>query len=157
MDNQVQVSRFKPQHFESFVQLNYQWIETYFTVEKMDREQLENPKEKILDIGGEIFFVLEGNQVVGTCAMVPHGEKGFELAKMAVHPSSRGKGYGDLLMIAAIDWAKEHKVKQITILSNTILEPAIKLYKKHGFEVVHLGPHPDYARCNIEMILNISI
>lgn len=42
---------------------------------------------------------------------------------------------------------------EITLLSNTILEPAISLYKKHGFETVHLGPHPDYERCNIEMRL----
>ena len=37
------------------------------------------------------------------------------------------------------------------MLSNTILEPAISLYHKHGYETVPLGPHPEYERCNIEL------
>jgi hypothetical protein len=55
-----------------------------------------------------------------------------------------------------IDWSREHGLEEIFLLSNTILEPAITLYKKHGFETVSLGPHPDYDRCNIEMNLKLK-
>src|SRR6185312_14670310 len=48
-------------------------------------------------------------------------------------------------------WAREQGAAEILILSNTVLAPAIALYKKHGYATTHLGPHPDYERCNIEM------
>jgi GNAT superfamily N-acetyltransferase len=138
-----------------FVELNREWIETYFKLEPSDLRQLQNSKDAILDPGGEIFFLIDEGTVVGTVAMIPHGEHGYELAKMAVKKSTRGKGYGDQLMEGAIAWARQKHAKEVTLLSNTILEPAIRLYKKHGFQVVNLGPHPDYERCNIEMKLEL--
>lgn len=144
-------SRFLP----AFISLNEEWIQRHFAIEEMDRRQLRDPHGFILKGGGEIFFVIEKGVAVGTCAMIPHGESGFELAKMAVAPDTRGKGYGDLLMVTAIDWARAKGASEIQILSNTVLEPAIQLYKKHGFQTVHLGPHPDYQRCNIEMVLKL--
>lgn len=66
---------------------------------------------------------------------------------------ARGKGYGDILMEAAIRWVKKKNAKKLTLLSNTVLAPA--LYKKHGFKTVRLGDHPDYVRCNIEMELDL--
>lgn len=149
-----EVITFDPKFLEDFVSLNREWIEKHFKIEESDRQQLLRAQENILDIGGEIFFILENGRAVATCAMVPHGDK-FELAKMAVDPSARGKGYGDVLMRTAIDWSRERGLDEIFLLSNTILEPAITLYKKHGFETVNLGPHPDYERCNIEMKLKL--
>lgn len=142
---------FEARYLPDYVRFNRQWIEHYFRLEPMDLAQLEDPYTNILRPGGEILFLLEGEQCFGVRAMVPHGPGIYELAKMAVDPSSRGKGYGDLLMEAAEAWARARHAVKITLLSNTILEPAITLYKKHGFETVHLGTHPDYERSNIEM------
>jgi GNAT superfamily N-acetyltransferase len=58
-------------------------------------------------------------------------------------------------MKAAIDWAHSKNADHIMLLSNTILTPAIELYKKHGFIIKNLGPHPDYERSNIEMVLKL--
>jgi GNAT superfamily N-acetyltransferase len=147
------VITFDPKYIPDFVALNREWIEKYFVVEKTDLLQLENPYESILDIGGEIFFILEGEKVVGTCAMIPHGPNSYELAKMAVSPGDQGRGFGDVLMQTAIEWAQAKKAHKVTLLSNTKLEPAITLYHKYGFKTIHLGTHPDYKRCNIEMEL----
>lgn len=135
---------------DAFRALNLQWIQAYFRVEKKDLEQTSAPEECVAR-GGEIFFVVENGRAVGTCALYRVGHRKFELAKMAVEPGHQGKGFGDLLMRAAEAWAREKKAIEILILSNTVLTPAITLYKKHGFETTHLGPHPDYERCNIEM------
>ena len=56
---------------------------------------------KILAPGGQIFFVVDGDAVLGTCAVMPHSAEVHEIAKMAVAPEARGRGYGDLLMDAA--------------------------------------------------------
>ena len=152
--DQVKVITYDSKFLPRYVELNRQWIEKYFKIEAMDIAQLEKPEDNVLN-GGEIFFVLENERALGTCAMVPHGPGCYELAKMAVAPEARGKGYGDILMETAIQWAKDKGASKILLLSNTILEPAITLYKKHGFKTIHLGPHPDYERCNIEMEITL--
>jgi putative acetyltransferase len=151
---QVEITKFDAKYIRTYVELNREWIEKHFRIEPMDIAQLEDPYGNILNHGGEIFFVLEDGKPVGTCAMVPHGVGCYELAKMAVAPATRGKGYGDLLMAATIAWAKEKGAKRVMILSNTSLGPAITLYKKHGFQVIHLGQRPDYDRADIELHLD---
>ncbi len=149
------ISIYKPEYHQAFVDLNTEWIQHYFRLESMDLLQLNQAKESILDIGGEIFFILDNGKAIATCALVPHGPGSYELAKMAVSPGYKGQGLGDFLMETAIAWARQKKAQEITLLSNTLLEPAISLYKKHGFQTVHLGPHPDYERSNIEMKLSL--
>lgn len=151
--NSVSIVGFSPDFLPSFSLLNREWIEKYFEVEKNDVAQLDSPYEQILNPGGEILFLLEDGVPVGTVAMVPHGPGCYELAKMAVSPACQGRGFGDRLMEAAISWARDRQASTILILSNTVLSPAITLYKKHGFKTVRLGSHPDYKRCDIEMEL----
>jgi len=144
------VMPFASAHRDAFKTLNSEWIERYFKIEKKDLEQMNAPEDCRAG-GGEIFFVEVDGRAVATCAMYKIGARRFELAKMAVDPAFRGRGYGDLLMEKAEAWARGQGAVEILILSNTVLEPAIALYKKHGYITTHLGPHPDYERCNIEM------
>jgi len=135
----------------AFELLNRQWIESYFAMEDADRKVLGNPRAEILDQGGEIFFLLEEGQVRGTCAVLRHNEGEYEIAKMAVAPEARGRGYGDLLMAAALQFAREAGGHRVIIVSNTVLEPAIRLYEKHGFVRVPLAADQRYVRANIRL------
>ena len=155
---------FQPRFKSAFRDLNLEWIRKYFRVEAKDLEQVNNP-ESCLAQGGEIFFVLneaqesqndDQVQAIGTCAMYKNGPNRYELAKMAVRPDHQGRGLGTLLMKTAEEWAQGRDAREVLILSNTILEPAICLYRKFGYKTVHLGPHPDYERCNIEMLKCLS-
>src|SRR5438093_959374 len=112
----TEIITFDDKYEAAFRDLNRQWIEQYFAMEPMDLHQLEHPKETILAGGGEIFFVVEDGKAVGAVAMVACGEKKYELAKMVVAAETRGKGYGDLLMKAAIDWAKSKGASEVLIL-----------------------------------------
>lgn len=150
------VMPYREEFKSAFEQLNREWIETYFVLEEADREIFRDPASKVLAAGGQIFFVLEGNQVQGTCAVLRHSEEDFEIAKMAVAPSARGRGYGDRLMEAAIRFAARAGGKRIIIVSNTVLEPAIRLYQKHGFVRVPLAADERYQRANIRMERELS-
>ena len=86
-----------------FERLNREWIETWFTLEDADRETFADPAGKIVAPGGQIFFVVDGDEVLGTCAVMPHSADVHEIAKMAVAPETRGRGYGDLLTIPAAE------------------------------------------------------
>ena len=101
----VTVVPYREEFRSAFEQLNRDWIEQYFVLEEPDLEVFRDPGTKILQPGGEIFFVLEGDQVQGTCAVLRHDRENCEIAKMAVAPGARGRGYGDLLMQAAVRFA----------------------------------------------------
>ncbi len=142
---------FDPKYKDAFRDLNLDWIETHFKVEKKDREQLDNP-EAIIAGGGEVFFIVnDGGEAVGTAAMVKMNDGGYEIAKMAVRHDCRGKKLGDLIMKLTDAWAREKNANRVYLVSNTELEPAIALYLKHGFSVISVGQHPEYERGNIEM------
>jgi GNAT superfamily N-acetyltransferase len=140
----------------AFEQLNREWIERYFALEDADRELFRDPEATIVASGGQIFFVLEDGQVQGTCAVLRQDAHECEIAKMAVAQAARGRGFGDLLMRAAIRFAAETGARRIVIVSNTVLEPAIRLYQKHGFVPVPLDADPRYRRANIRLELDLQ-
>ncbi len=150
MSQSIAIEPFHPKYRDAFRELNLEWIRTYFVVEPKDVEQTNNPEACITE-GGHILFAVRDGEAIGTCALYKVSDSEFELAKMAVRPDCRGLGLGDLLMISAQQWARIAGAETMMLLSNTILEPAIALYIKHGFQIVNLGPHPDYERSNIEM------
>ncbi len=156
VDPRPVVVRYREEFRSEFERLNREWIETYFVLEAADRETLGDPRRKILDPGGQVFFVLDRGEAQGTCAVLRHSADECEIAKMAVAPSARGRGYGDLLMEASLAFAREIDSRRVVIVSNTVLSPAIRLYQKHGFVEVPLASDGRYRRANIRLELELS-
>ncbi|HEU4955577.1 MAG TPA: GNAT family N-acetyltransferase [Gemmatimonadales bacterium] len=134
-----------------FERLNREWIERWFVVEEEDRKVFADPAGRIVQPGGQIFFVLDEAGVRGTCAVIRHDAETFELAKMAVEPSAQGRGYGDLLVKAALGFAAEAGATRLMLVSNTRLGPALNLYRKHGFRDVPLDEANGYSRADIQL------
>jgi N-acetylglutamate synthase-like GNAT family acetyltransferase/DNA-binding MarR family transcriptional regulator len=150
----IVVNDFRPEHKNAFRRLNEEWISTYFKMEEADYKALKNPKDYILDKGGHISVALHESKVVGVCALIKmkDPEYDYELAKMAVSPTMQGKSIGWILGKAVIDKAKSMGARKIYLESNTMLKPAINLYKKLGFTKIR-GHYTPYERCNIQMEL----
>lgn len=139
-------------HLPDLVRLNEMWITEHFALEEADHALARNPS-KIIDSGGYVFSLACGHQVAGVCALFKENAERYQLARMAVEPQHRGKGYGKALLNHAIAHSRSVGGKSVYLLSNTVLEPAIALYERFGFTPVSLGQHPIYARCNIVMEL----
>ena len=152
---QVEIIDYSPEFQADFKQLNQEWIEKHFKLEAADRRSLDQPDETILAPGGHIFLARYKQEIVGTCALIKLDADTYELAKMAVTERSRGRGIGWLLGQAAIRKARELGAKKLLLESNTVLESAINLYHKLGFQKIVGHPSP-YARCNIQMELAID-
>ena len=65
---------------------------------------------------------------------------------MGILPEFRGKGIGSRLVEAALDKAWEFGLEKVELEVYTINEPAIALYRKHGF--VEEGLHKNYRKLN---------
>lgn len=151
----VRIVDYKPHHHESFRALNLAWITKYFAVEDADRKALDDPQKNILQPGGAIFMAEVDGEAIGTCALMKCSDGAYELAKMAVAPSAQGRGVGRALGEAAIARARSLGAPRVELLSNTILAPALTLYRSLGFMEVPL-PRTDYRRANIKMVLELS-
>jgi DNA-binding MarR family transcriptional regulator/N-acetylglutamate synthase-like GNAT family acetyltransferase len=152
---QVGIVDFETEHQPAFRQLNEEWITTNFRMEKEDYKALDHPQEYILDKGGHIFMALYKGEPVGTSALIPMADGGYELAKMAVSPRVQGLGIGYLLGRACLEKARALGAGRVYLESNTKLKPAINLYHKLGFRKV-AGPPSPYERCNIQMEVGLG-
>ena len=113
-----------------------------FAGDELSREKSE--QEKIIEdhriAENQIFLVAEiGNEIVALLNVhtrprerLKHvGEFGISVLK-----AHWGKGIASILLKTMINWAKENKIiKKLNLEVLSHNESAIKLYKKHGFEM----------------------
>lgn len=152
----VNIIPYEEKYAFAFKQLNIEWLQQYFVVEPYDEYQLSHPSEEIINKGGYIFLAKEIETIVGTVALMKETDHSFELTKMSVTKNSQGKGISKLLMDACVKLAKDKKWDRLFLYSNTILVPAIQLYKRYGFVEISLENNSHYHRTNIKMELKLN-
>ena len=151
----LSILRYSDELARDFHDINAEWIAAMYRLEQTDRDVLENPRERIIDAGGDILFVAaEGLGVVGTCALQKTGERRFELTKMGVVDSARGRKAGEFLLRAVIARVADMGAETLYLLSNRKSEAAIHLYEKLGFVhdpaiMAEFGAR--YQRCDVAM------
>lgn len=150
-DPPVIIKRNDPNALPRFAALNAQWIEDMHVLEDSDKLMVARP-EIYTQNGNHVFSAHIGDKVVGAVALKKHENGAYELTKMAVDTSVRGRGIGQHLMTAIEAYAKDEMgLKHLFLLSNTRNEAALRLYARNGWTVNHEGPHPVYQRANIGM------
>ncbi len=148
---EVTILEYNPEYQPWFEKFNRDWIEKYFWMEPIDIAVLQNPEEHIIKKGGSILMASCDKEMAGTVAL-KYVEPGvYEFTKMAVDEKFRGQKVGLLLSEAAIVKAKHLGAHKIILYSNTVLAPAISLYRKLGFKEVPLDAV--YKRSDIKMEL----
>ncbi len=154
MSASLEIIEYTPAYRSAFSDLNKEWISKYFVMEETDYKALDHPDTYIIDKGGYILVALYNQVPLGVCALVKMNDPDYdyELSKMAVSPAAQGKKIGWKLAQAIIDKARTLGAKKLYLESNTILEPAINLYRKLGFTEV-AGRQSSYDRANIKMEL----
>lgn len=148
----IQIINYKPELQFHFEKINKEWVEKYFKLESIDIAQLENPDETIISKGGTILFAQEGDDIIGTVALIPAGPGVFEMIKMGVTPKAQGKKVGQLLGRAIIDKASSMGADKVILYSNSKLETALHIYRKLGF-VDTVPECGKYDRCDVKMEL----
>ena len=150
----ISINGFNKKYSKQFFLLNKAWIEESWHLEDSDKKDLLNP-ERIVENGGQIFFALDNQSVIGTVAMIKSSDDRFELAKMTVKEGFRGKGIANMLMDECIKFAKQNSSREIFLISNDSLTIARNLYDKYGFKEVELDSQK-YDRGNVKMNLKIT-
>jgi putative acetyltransferase len=145
---------------EIFARLNEEWITTFFVMEDEDHNVLFHPEREILARGGHIFFVSLGTELgsetVGCCALIFIEPGVYELAKMAVQNSFRGRGIGRHLLRHVLEECRALGARKLLLQTNSRLENAIHLYLEAGFRHIPQIAAHQYARADVTMELDLG-
>lgn len=82
---------------------------------------------------GAAFVAMESESIVGYLGIHPHDDYGHLLG-MLVDERFRGRGIGKALLDAAIAWARERELPDVSLLVFPHNERALALYRNAGFE-----------------------
>src|SRR5262245_44766028 len=125
-------------------------------MEPAEEEQLADPRKHFLDCGGQIFVALHDGQVIGTCAVIPHGVGEVELAKLTVAPEFRGQGIARRLVARCITYAREQGAHRVILVSNSRLQVALRLYESLGFRYCPVPEVSKYTVADVCMVLHLD-
>lgn len=83
----------------------------------------------------EIYCLWKDDEIIGYIGYTPVQIEA-EVTNVTIDKSMRGKGYGSLLLENALQKMKEKGVVNVYLEVRVSNEAAIRLYKKHGFEIL---------------------
>ena len=150
----IKIIPYRSEHHDDFKQLNLEWLDHFHLTESHDLMILDDPEGQVIDKGGFIFMAEAGGKIVGSAGLMKEHEGVYELIKMAVTESHRGKGIARLLIERCLYKAREIGAEKVTLFSNHQLETAINLYAKYGFQHTDVVNSPmETADVRMELIL----
>ena len=154
MENTIEIIDYNEKYHADFKRMNLEYLDKYNLTESHDILVLDNPGEIILGKGGFLWLAKAGEEIVGTVGIMPEGHGIFELIKMCVAESWRGRGISKLLMDTCLQKVKELGGEKLILFSNHQLQTALKLYTKYGFKNVEVTDSP-FETADVKMELEL--
>ena len=80
---------------------------------------LPRTPEELRELLDTTWVVDQDGEIVGCCTLEVYSHKIAELRSLAVRADCRGKGYGQILVEAAVNEAQERKIRQVLVVTST--------------------------------------
>jgi molybdopterin-guanine dinucleotide biosynthesis protein A/predicted GNAT family acetyltransferase len=80
-----------------------------------------------------VWIAIRGERVAGSVALRRLGPDAVELKRMYLRPEERGRGLGRRLLDTALLWAREHRIRRISLDTTERMTAAVRLYERYGF------------------------
>jgi GNAT superfamily N-acetyltransferase len=93
---------------------------------------------------GDVFVADEAGRIVGVAA-TERRDTGLYLDRLAVDPAQQGRGLGSWLLARLEEVARSRGDRTMSLTTAEMMEHLLRLYGRHGFEIVHRGP-PDHGK-----------
>ena len=88
---------------------------------------------------GDIYVAVEGERIVGVVRTKPQ-EKDLYIHQIAVDPARQGSGVGSWLLQRIDEVARARGLGGLSLETAEMAVANIRLYQRHGFEIVSRGP-----------------
>lgn len=134
----LEIDRMKPSDLEDVMRIENvsfpsPWSRSYF-LQEIQRNPLAFPFVLRKSVADRMI-------VVGFCVCWVIRDE-LHINNIAVHPSFRKQGYGELLMRSALQYAEYQQCRKATLEVRVSNQTAIRLYEKLGFRII--GEAPKY-------------
>jgi putative acetyltransferase len=103
------------------------------------------------------FYTLwEGQNLLGCGAVKDLGNATGEIKSMRTHPDHLRKGVAEMMLFHIIELANERSYQSLLLEtgSGPAFDPALALYRKHGF--VTCGPFADYEKSPFNQFMQLK-
>jgi GNAT superfamily N-acetyltransferase len=87
----------------------------------------------------DVFVADEAGRIVGV-AQTERRDTGLYLDRLAVDPAKQGSGLGGWLLARLEEVARARGDRAMSLQTAEMMEHLLRLYGRHGFEIVHRGP-----------------
>ena len=88
---------------------------------------------------GDIYVAVDGETIVGV-AVTEGRDDGLYLARLGVAPARQGTGVGSWVLARLAEIARSAGARQMSLNTAEMAEANIRLYQRHGFEIVSRAP-----------------
>lgn len=92
---------------------------------------------------GDVYVALDGEHIVGAARTKPQ-ERNLYIDQLAVDPAQQGTGVGSWLLQRIDEVARARGLGSLSLETAEMAVANIRLYQRHGFEIVRRGP-PDHG------------
>lgn len=145
MEGVPQIRQAQSQDLEQLIRLE----ELCFNEESFSRQQI-----RYLATRAKADFLLteEAGEITAFIVLLKRkNSSALRIYSLAVSPRHRGKGLARLLLAEAGKRARNNGFRYLTLEVSAFNEPAVCLYKQHGFEV--FGERPAYYKNGSKALL----
>lgn len=98
-----------------------------------------------------IWMAEYNNKIVGCIAIQNQSETEAQLRWFLLDPAFRGLGIGKRLLMDAVDFCKNKKLKNVFLLTTNLQDKALQMYKLAGFELTEATEAQEWGQTfNIE-------
>ena len=111
---------YRKEHHSIFKQLNLEWLDHYHLTESHDLLVLDDPEGTVINRGGFIWLAEVDGKIVGSAGIMKEKDGEYELVKMGVKESYRGRGISKLLMEQCLSKAKEIGAKKFPVFQSSV-------------------------------------
>jgi ribosomal protein S18 acetylase RimI-like enzyme len=88
---------------------------------------------------GDVFFAVDGDEIVGVAA-TERRDGGIYIDRLGVDPARQGSGLGSFMLERLEEIARADGLRGLSLETAEMAEGNIRLYRRHGFEIVSRGP-----------------
>ena len=106
----------------------------------------------------DFFAVAEiADTIVGSIAIVGHGDQTAQLRWFLVHPDARGQGVGRTLLQQSLAFCRDRRFKSVFLWTVSELTVAARLYREAGFRVTETKTHQLWGAMRTEERYDLSL
>lgn len=88
---------------------------------------------------GDVYLAVDGAEIVGV-AETERRDDGIYINRLGVAPARQGTGLGSWLLVRLEEIARSIGAQGMSLETAEMAEGNIRLYRRHGFEIVRRGP-----------------